>query len=114
MNTRENGTPTPSSEPVDLSHETEDTRRKLYAAAVTTHFTATPEEQEKAKADPESWQPPAATPDQARLTVHYLYGRWFVAWRQVEEEGSLPPDRRWTLLRVVQDAETRELEYHEV
>jgi hypothetical protein len=115
MSTRPNGTPTPPSEPaLDLAQETEDTRRKLYDAAVTTHFTPTPEEREKAQADPDAWQPPAYTPDQAKLTVHYLYGRWFVAWRLLEEEGDVAPYRRWTVLRVVQDPEKGTLEYHEV
>ena len=115
MNTRENRTPTPPSEPVDLTQETEDTRRKLYDAAVATHFTPTPEEQEKAKADPDNWQPPAYTPDQARLTVHELYGRWFVTWRLLEvKEGEAPPPLLWTVLRVVQDSETGALEYLEV
>jgi hypothetical protein len=101
-----------------LSQETEDTRRKLYDAAVTTHFTPTPEEppaDSKAQADPDNWQPPAYTPDQARLTVHFLYGRWFVAWRLLEEkDGEVPPHRLWTVLRVVQDPETGTLDYHEV
>jgi len=117
MNTRQDGT-TPSSEPpsepeIDLTQETEDTRRKLYDAAVATHFTGTPEEREKAQADPDAWQPSAVTPDQAKLAVHNLFGRWFVVWRQVEE-GDLPPDRRWTVLRVVQDPDRGTLDYHEV
>jgi hypothetical protein len=118
MNTRANGTPTSPSEPavIDLTQETEDTRRKLYDAAVATHFTTTPEEQEKAAADPDNhWQPPAYTPDQARLTVHQLFGRWFVTWRLLEEkEGEVPPHRLWNVLRVTQDSETGALEYHEV
>jgi len=115
MHTRNDGTPTPPSEPVDLTQETEDTRRKLYDAAVATHFTPTLEEKEKAQADPESWQPPAYTPAQARLTVHQLYGRWFITWRLLEEkEGEVPPHRLWSVLRVVQDPETGALDYHEV
>jgi hypothetical protein len=118
MNTRENGTPTPASDPVDLTQETEDTRRKLYAAAVATHFTPTPEEpveNGKAKADPDNWQPPAYTPDPARLTIHQLYGRWIVTWRRLEEkEGEARPDLLWAVLRVIQNPETGELEYHEV
>ena len=118
MNTRDNRTPTPPSEPsksaVDLT-ETEDTRRALYDAAVATHFTPMPEEKDKAVADPESWQPPAYTPEQARLTVHQLYGRWFITWRLLEEkEGEVPPSRLWTVLRVLQDPDRGILEYHEV
>ena len=116
MNTRANGTPTSPSEPaIDLTQETEDTRRALYDAAVATHFTPTPEETEKAVADPESWQPPAYTPEQARLTVHQLYGRWFITWRLLEEkEGEVAPSRLWAVLRVVQDPATGALDYHEV
>ena len=115
MNTRANGTPTSPSEPaIDLTQETEDTRRKLYDVAVATHFTGTSEERAQAQADPDSWQPPAVTPDQARLTVLYIYGRWFVVWRLPEGETELPPDRLWTVLRVVQDSATGALEYHEV
>jgi hypothetical protein len=114
MNTRANGTPTPPSDSVDLSQVTEDTRRKLYDAAVATHFTPTPEEKEKAQADPENqWQPPAYTPDQARLTVHEIYGRWFVTWRRLEE-GDVAPVHQWAILRVVQDPERGTLEYYEV
>ena len=114
MNTFENRTPTPPSALVDLTQGTEDTRRKLYDVAVATHFTGTPEERVQAQADSDNWQPPAVTPDQARLTVLYIYGRWFVVWRLPEGETDLPPDRLWTVLRVVQDSPPGGLEYHEV
>jgi hypothetical protein len=114
MNTRKDGTPTPSSEPVDLTQPTETTRRALYDAAVETHFTPTPEEQEKAKADPDNHWVPPYTPEQAELAVHHLYGRWFVVWRSLEEEGETLPERRWTVLRVIRDAERGTFEYLEV
>jgi hypothetical protein len=73
------------------------------------------ERAEVRQADPDKWQPPAYTPDQARLTVHQLYGRWIVTWRRLEEKnGEARPDLLWAVLRVVQDPETGALEYHEV
>jgi hypothetical protein len=73
---------------------------------VETHFTPTPEEREKAQADPDNHWAPPYTPEQAGLAVHHLYGRWFVVWRSLEEkEGEAPPERLWTVLRVIRNPE---------
>jgi hypothetical protein len=88
---------------VDLSHPTEATRRHLYELVVHVYFHPTPEEVEKAAADPGNHWVPDYGPDEARLHVFYAYHRWFAAWEALEEKGATPAWRRWAVVRIVED-----------
>ena len=94
---------------VDLSHPTESTRRHLYELVVHVYFHPTPEEIEKAAVDPGNHWVPDYGPDEARLHVFYVYGRWFAAWEALEEKREadtqppLPEWRRWSVVRIVED-----------
>lgn len=101
------------SRPIDLTKVTEATRRALYDAAVEDHFTPTPEEIERAAAEPEDFWVPDYGPDEAGLVVYRQQGRWLAAWHRLETGADLPEDRRIALLRIGIDAEGR-LQYSEV
>jgi hypothetical protein len=79
----------PDSTPsLDLSRYTEATRRELYDRLVTIQTAPTPE-------DPA----PSFDPEDAGLTVVYLFGRWFAFWRDVPEPG-LPEWRLTEMVRI--------------
>ncbi|HYG64000.1 MAG TPA: hypothetical protein VEL74_15600 [Thermoanaerobaculia bacterium] len=100
------GDRTPSG--VDLSRPTESTRRHLYELVVRVYFQPTPEEVEQARQDPGNHWVPDYGPDEARLHVFFVYGRWFAVWEALEEKketGPLPEWRRWSVVRIVEDAD---------
>jgi hypothetical protein len=51
--------------------------------------------------DPENHWVPTYGPDEAGLVVYYDRGRWYAAWRSLEEGPNVAPERRWTVLRIV-------------
>jgi hypothetical protein len=82
--------------PLDLSRYTESTRRDLYARLVAIQFTAP----DPATVEhPEDVWTPTQTPDEAELTVFYLFGCWFAYWRELPEPG-LPAWRLTELVRI--------------
>jgi hypothetical protein len=85
--------------PLDLTAYTEATRRELYDRLVMIQFTAP----DPATVEhPEDVWVPEQTPDQAGLTIFYLFGRWFAFWRDVPEPG-LPEWRMTELVRLEAD-----------
>lgn len=74
----------------DLSRYTEATRRSLYDLLVRIQFTPA-----------EDFQP-TMTPDEAGLTIVYLFGRWFAYWRDTPEAG-LPEWRLTEMVRIQAD-----------
>ncbi|HZF13429.1 MAG TPA: hypothetical protein VFE33_31945 [Thermoanaerobaculia bacterium] len=78
----------PESIPIDLSRVTEATRRALYDAAAAVHFAPTP-----------GWSPRYG-PDECRLTVAHLFGRWFVIWRDWDAKDDTPEAQCWFVLTV--------------
>ena len=88
--------------PLDLTTYTEETRRELYDRIVLIQFTspdpATVEH-------PEDVWIPEQTPDEAGLTVVYLFGRWFAFWRDVPEPD-LPEWRLTELVRLETDLDS--------
>jgi hypothetical protein len=82
--------------PLDLSRYTESTRRDLYDRLVAIQFTAP----DPATVEhPEDAWTPTQTPDEAGLTVFYLFGRWFAYWRELPEPN-LPAWRLTELVRI--------------
>ena len=81
---------------LDLSRYSEATRRALYDRIVEIQFT--PEDATSGK-DPEDDWIPTQTPDEAGLTVFYLFGRWFAFWLDVPEPG-LPEWRLTEMVRI--------------
>jgi hypothetical protein len=77
---------------LDLEKFSEGTRQTIYAAVVATHWNAPP-------AHPDDFVP-QYTPDEAGLQVVFLYGRWWAAWRQLEEPEDIPPAQRWQILAI--------------
>ena len=49
----------------------------------------------------DAWTP-TQTPDEAELTIFYLFGRWFAVWRELPEP-SLPDWRLTELVRIEAD-----------
>jgi hypothetical protein len=91
---------------VDLSHPTESTRRQVYDAVVRIHFQPTPEEIRKAQEEPDDHWVPDYGPDDAELTILFVFGRCFAIWRALEEKDAEPTVaewRRWVVLRVTED-----------
>src|SRR3954452_22705305 len=85
--------------PIDLSVLTEATRRQLYDAVVAIHFTPNPGEVLAAKRAEEWYQKYSA--DECGLQIVYLFGRWFVVWRQWEGiEDDTPEAQEWEVLTV--------------
>jgi hypothetical protein len=85
--------------PIDLTLPTEAIRRQLYDAVVAIHFTPAPGEILAAKRAGEWYQ--KHTADECGLQVVYLFGRWFVVWRQWEEiEDDTPESQEWEVLTV--------------
>lgn len=74
--------------PLDLTRYTESTRRELYDRLVTIQTAPAPGE-----------PPPSFDPEDAGLTVFYLFGRWFAFWRDVPEPG-LPEWRLTEMVRI--------------
>ena len=90
---------------IDLSQVTEFTRRALYDAVVKVHFSPTLAEVQRAAKDPNNHWVPDYGPDEAGLTVFWIYGRWIAAWRSLEEPEDAPAAVRWTVLRIDSDPE---------
>ncbi len=90
---------------IDLSQVTESTRRALYDATVENYFSPTPEEVRQAAEDPEDHWVPDYSSDAAGLTVVWALGRWFAAWRCLEEPEETPAELRWSVVRIVSDAD---------
>ena len=86
----------PDSTPLDLTRYSEATRRSLYDQIVEIQFT--PEDPESAKHPEDVWNP-KQTPDEAGLTVFFLFGRWVAFWRDVPEPG-LPEWRLTEMVRI--------------
>ncbi len=78
-------------DPLDLTRYTEATRRALYERIIAIQFT--PHTDDPADA------PPALDPDDAGLTVFYLFGRWFAYWLDEPEPG-LPEWRLTEMVRI--------------
>ena len=83
--------------PLDLTRYTEATRRELYDRVVL-HI----------------WEPtlsgdyvPSYTPEAAQLVVVYLFGRWIVAWTDLEEEAEASPDQRAVMSRILSSPDSR-------
>jgi hypothetical protein len=74
--------------PLDLTRYTESTRRELYDRLVTIQTAHVPGE-----------PPSSFDPEDAGLTVVYLFGRWFAFWRDVPEPG-LPEWRLTEMVRI--------------
>jgi len=53
-------------------------------------------------ADPDDYPGPSYTPDDAGLQVFRLFGRWFAAWTNLDEEN-VPDDRKVELVRLEAD-----------
>jgi hypothetical protein len=104
MRSSAQSTPTPPPVPpaIDLSKVTEATRRALYDAVVAVHFSPTPEEIREAKREGE-WYP-RHSPDECRVTVLYLAGRWFTFWRiwDLDDDSGddVPEAWEWSISRV--------------
>ncbi len=88
--------------PPDLTRYTEAARRDLYDRLVAIQFTAP---DPATVEDPEDVWTPTQTPDEAELTVFYLFGRWFAGWRELPEPG-LPDWRLTELVRIEADPTT--------
>lgn len=86
---------------VDLAAVTEATRRALYDAVVAVHFNPSLEEVREARRQDEWYQ--RFGPDECRLTVLHLAGRWFACWRIWDAGADAPEDQEWSLVRVVQN-----------
>jgi hypothetical protein len=82
--------------PLDLSRYTEATRRDLYDRLVAIQFTAP---DPTTVEHPEDAWTPTQTPEEAELTVCYLFGRWFAHWRELAAPG-LPTSRSTELVRI--------------
>jgi hypothetical protein len=91
-------TPPPVPPAIDLSEVTERTRRALYDAVVEIHFNPTPEDIREARKHDEWYQ--RYGPDECRLTVLYLAGRWLAYWRIWDAGDDAPEDQEWEVLRV--------------
>jgi hypothetical protein len=90
--------------PLDLSRYSETTRRALYDRIVTIQFTP---ENPATTSHPEDVWTPSLTPDEAGLTVFYLFGRWFAVWREAEEPG-MPESRLTEMVRIQSASDTPE------
>jgi len=106
MHDHQNGTPSGDRTPEPSVPTTEETRRELYDAVVSVHFTPGPEEVRKAAADPENHWVPTYSPEAAGLTVFQVFGRWFCVWRSLEVGEDQPEALRWTVLRIVPNPES--------
>ena len=92
-------TPPPPVPPaIDLSEVTEGTRRALYDAVAAVHFHPDREEVLEARRKGEWYQ--RYDPDECRLTVLYLAGRWFAYWRIWDAGDDAPEDQHWSIVRV--------------
>ena len=78
------------STPLDLTRYTETTRRELYDRVVLLLWT---------REDSGDYIPDF-TPDQCGLTVSYSHGRWLLAYRDLEEPDTAPPDQREVVSRI--------------
>jgi hypothetical protein len=80
---------------------------------VAIHFNPDPEEVREARRKGEWYQ--RYGPDEARVTVGYLAGRWFVYWRIWDAEDNCPEDQEWSIVRVESNPSMpRGLEFYEV
>ena len=94
-------TDVPVSIPLDLSRFSEASRRRLYDRVAEILF-----------APP---SPPTFTPDQARLQVVYLFGRWFAAWLNLDELPTCPEHQRIQVVRIgVRPEDPADIVLHEV
>jgi hypothetical protein len=88
----------PAPPPIDLSRLTEATRRQIYDAVVEIHFTHPPGEILAAKEAGEWYQKLDA--NECGVAVAYLFGRWFVVWRDWEVGDDAPESQQWSVLTV--------------
>lgn len=57
----------------------------------------------------------AYTPDEARLQVVYLAGRWFAVWVDLNEPAELPEHLRFRIMRIgASQAEPEAIELYEI
>ncbi|HKI01841.1 MAG TPA: hypothetical protein VKK31_07680 [Thermoanaerobaculia bacterium] len=88
------------SESFDLTRFSEANRRHLYDRIAEIQF-ASPER--------------SPTADQSGLQVVYLAGRWFAAWRDLDEPPALPDHLRVRIVRIgVKPDHPAGIELHEV
>ncbi|HVT60976.1 MAG TPA: hypothetical protein VHR45_21615 [Thermoanaerobaculia bacterium] len=80
--------------PPDVTKYSETIRRDLYERTVAVHWPEHP-------ASPDDFVPDYS-PEDAGLTVWWLWGRYFAVWMPLEDLGepSLPPWRRWVVVRI--------------
>ena len=83
---------------IDLARVDEATRRALYDAVVAVHFYPSLEEVQAASRKGEWYQ--RYTPDECRVNVLHLFGRWFVAWRIWDLEEGAPERQQWVLMTI--------------
>jgi hypothetical protein len=85
-----------STRSLDFQPATESLRRTLYDAVIRILWTPSISEDDR----------PRFSPEQARLTVLWAFGRWFAVWYDVdtdEAEPHLPMSQRWQVVRIQDD-----------
>jgi hypothetical protein len=91
---------------VDLAQFAEGLRRRLYDQAVADHFSPHPA---SARERVNPWPP--YSPEEARLEILFLGGRWLATWKRLELEGG-NEEERTELLRIY--STERGITYYEV
>jgi len=86
---------------IDLNRPTEALRRLIYDRVAELQWEADAD----AATDPEAYQGPTFTPDEAGLTVYHFAGRWFAVWRDLDEPESATEEMRYQVLRVIANPE---------
>ncbi len=89
--------PETESVPLDLSQDEESMAARVRALVIQDWFT------ERADEAPGGVWRPAATPEQADLTVFKAWGGWFATWRKVDVPPTAPEAERWERLSLVED-----------
>jgi hypothetical protein len=92
----------PTSAPLDLTHNTEATRRELYERLVRLQRASPdpPPEPEEAI--------PVYDPEAAELMVFHVFGRWFATWLDLDAPESVPEHLRRELVRIQPSPENPE------
>ncbi len=96
---------------IDLTHYTEATRRRLYDLVVAVHFPPPGESHGPYDVVPDY------SPEEAGLAVFWMFNRWLAVWVPLEDLGepALPPEGRFTVLRIVADPRVLHgVAFHEV